>query len=47
MHRLYGEKKESAMNKVFVDSHEPVCAGIVAGAALVGIGDALVKAFLL
>ena len=47
MHRLYGEKKESSMNKVFVDSHEPVCAGIVAGAALVGIGDALVKAFLL
>ena len=47
MHRLYGEKKESAAHRIFVDSHEPVCAGIVAGAALVGIGDALVKAFLL
>jgi hypothetical protein len=28
-----------------VDSQEPICAGLIAGAALVGIGDILVKVF--
>jgi hypothetical protein len=30
---------------VWVDSQEPICAGLIAGAALVGIGDILVKVF--
>jgi uncharacterized oligopeptide transporter (OPT) family protein len=37
----------SFLKRVFVDTHEPICAGLIAGAALVGIGDILVKAFLL
>ena len=32
---------------LWVDSQEPICAGLIAGAALTGIGDALVKVFLL
>jgi uncharacterized oligopeptide transporter (OPT) family protein len=41
-------RKDSAVNKVFVDSHEPVCRRASSPARrLVGIGDALVKAFLL
>lgn len=33
--------------RIFVDTHEPICAGLIAGAALTGIGDILVGAFLL
>ena len=34
-------------HKLWVDTQEPICAGIIAGAALIGIGDVLVKVFLL
>lgn len=37
----------SLMKRVFVDTHEPICAGLIAGAALTGIGDILIGAFLL
>ena len=47
MHRRYGERKESFGNKLWVATHEPICAGIIAGAALLGIGDALTKVFVL
>ncbi len=47
MHKVYGKKKESSGHKLWIDSHEPICAGIIAGAALVGIGAALLNAFLL
>lgn len=47
MHRTYGPKKESWGHKVWIDTHEPVCAGLIAGAALVGISDVLVRVFLL
>jgi uncharacterized oligopeptide transporter (OPT) family protein len=47
MHRRYGEKPTSTGHKLWVDTQEPICAGIIAGAALVGIGDVLVKVFLL
>lgn len=47
MHKVYENRKGSFGWKLWVDTHEPVCAGIIAGAALVGIGDLLVKAFLL
>ncbi len=40
-------KPETTGHRVWVDSYEPICAGIIAGAAIVGIGDALVVAFLL
>jgi uncharacterized oligopeptide transporter (OPT) family protein len=47
MNRVYGEKKESIGHRLWVDTQEPICAGIIAGAALVGIGDVLVRVFLL
>jgi uncharacterized oligopeptide transporter (OPT) family protein len=43
----YKELKNSFGNKLFVQTLEPICAGIIAGAALIGIGDVLVKVFLL
>jgi len=43
--RLYGARPQSLGYRVWVDSQEPVCAGLIAGAALVGIGDILVKVF--
>ncbi len=46
-HRMYHAKPESMGNRLWVSTHEPICAGIIAGAALVGILDALVRAFLL
>ncbi|MDP1662579.1 MAG: OPT/YSL family transporter [Phycisphaerales bacterium] len=47
MHMMYHARKESLGHRLWIDTHEPICAGIVAGAALVGIGDTLVKVFLL
>ena len=47
MNRMYGAKKESTGYKLWVDTQEPICAGIIAGAALIGIGDVLVRVFLL
>lgn len=45
-HRKYKDRKETTGFKLWVDTHEPICAGIIAGAALVGIGDVLVRVFL-
>ncbi|GJQ30217.1 MAG: hypothetical protein HBSAPP03_21010 [Phycisphaerae bacterium] len=47
MHRVYHARKESTGHRLWIDTHEPICAGIIAGAAILGIGDALIKAFLL
>lgn len=47
MHHKYGEKKGTRAHSLWIETHEPICAGIIAGAALVGIGDVLVKVFLL
>jgi uncharacterized oligopeptide transporter (OPT) family protein len=47
MHRRYACRTETAGFKLWIDSHEPICAGIIAGAALVGITDILVRVFLL
>ena len=44
-HKIYKDRKESTGHKLWIDTHEPICAGIIAGAALVGIGDVLVKVF--
>jgi hypothetical protein len=46
-HKIWGPKKESLGHRLWVDTHEPICAGIIAGAAIIGIGDVLVKVFLL
>ncbi|MGH7131926.1 MAG: OPT/YSL family transporter [Phycisphaerales bacterium] len=45
-HAMYSKKPDSFGNKLWVATHEPICAGIIAGAALVGIGDVIVKVFL-
>lgn len=46
-HRYYGPRKESMGHRLWIDTHEPICAGVIAGAALVGIGDTMVKVFAL
>ena len=43
--RIYGPRPQSQGYRLWVDSQEPVCAGLIAGAALVGVGDILVKVF--
>jgi uncharacterized oligopeptide transporter (OPT) family protein len=47
MHRRYEKKTESRGHLLWIETQDPICAGIIAGAALVGIGDVLVKVFLL
>jgi len=49
MQKVYGGVKSNGtfIKRVFVETHEPICAGLIAGAALIGIGDILVGAFLL
>src|SRR5690606_35006152 len=47
MGRRYGTKPESRGFKLWVDTQEPICAGVIAGAALIGIGDIMVRVFLL
>jgi len=43
--RRYDKQPQSRGYLLWVDSQEPICAGLIAGAALVGIGDILVKVF--
>jgi OPT family oligopeptide transporter len=43
--RRFGSQPGSQGHKLWVDSQEPICAGLIAGAALIGIGDILVKVF--
>lgn len=45
--RRWGSQPASRAHAVWVDSQEPICAGLIAGAALVGIGDILVRVFVL
>ena len=45
--RKYGEAKGTPAHELWVGAHEPICAGLIAGAALIGIADILVKVFLL
>ncbi|MBY0311681.1 MAG: OPT/YSL family transporter [Phycisphaerales bacterium] len=47
--KVFGKSSNSNSlgKRVFVETHEPICAGLIAGAALIGIGDILVGAFLL
>jgi uncharacterized oligopeptide transporter (OPT) family protein len=45
--RRYGSQPQSRGHALWVDSQEPICAGLIAGAALIGIGDILVRVFVL
>ncbi len=38
---------EGARPHFWSENHEPICAGVIAGAALMGIADAIVAAFIL
>lgn len=40
-------RSEGETGNLWVDNHEPICAGIIAGASLMGIADILVMVFLL
>ncbi len=44
---LYRNKPGSLGFKLWIETHEPICAGLVAGAALVGIGDTMIRVFVL
>jgi OPT family oligopeptide transporter len=45
MRRRYVAEPQSRGYGIWVESQEPICAGLIAGAALVGIGDILVRVF--
>lgn len=45
MHKRYHDRPQTTGHKLWIQTHEPICAGIIAGAALVGIGDVLVRVF--
>jgi uncharacterized oligopeptide transporter (OPT) family protein len=47
MHARFHKKPGTLGNKIWVDSHEAICGGIIAGAALTGIGDQLIKQLVL
>ncbi len=47
MKSFYEKREGSLGRRLWVDCHEPICAGLIAGAALIGIGDILAKVFLL
>ena len=44
----FNHKREGTLgHTLWVQSMEPICAGLIAGAALLGIGDKLIEAFVL
>ena len=47
MHKKHGDKPGTKGHALWIETHEPLCAGLIAGAALLGIVDILVKVFLL
>jgi uncharacterized oligopeptide transporter (OPT) family protein len=47
MNKIYRNRTESTGHLLWIQTHEPICAGIIAGAALVGIGNILVNVFVL
>lgn len=47
MHKIYKNRQKSLGHRLWIETHEPICAGLIAGAALIGIGDMLVKVFVL
>jgi len=47
MRRRYESRPGTRGQLLWIDTQEPVCAGMIAGAALIGITDVLVRVFLL
>ncbi|MFN7130655.1 MAG: OPT family oligopeptide transporter [Myxococcales bacterium] len=47
MHRRYEKATGTRQHELWVETQEPICAGLIAGAALIGIGDVLVRVFIL
>jgi uncharacterized oligopeptide transporter (OPT) family protein len=47
MRRRYEARTGSTGWRLWIDTQEPICAGLIAGAALIGIADVLVRVFLL
>jgi uncharacterized oligopeptide transporter (OPT) family protein len=45
MHRRYSPRPQSTGNLLWIQTQEPICAGLIAGFALMGIADVLVKVF--
>jgi uncharacterized oligopeptide transporter (OPT) family protein len=45
MSKRYEERRDSTGWTLWVDTQEPLCAGLIAGAALIGIGDVLIRVF--
>lgn len=41
------KSREGGVGNIWVDNHEPICAGLIAGTSLMGIADILVAVFLL
>jgi uncharacterized oligopeptide transporter (OPT) family protein len=47
LRRRYARRPDSTGHLLWTDTQEPICAGLIAGAALVGIADVMVRVFLL
>ncbi len=47
MNRRYESRPGTTGHSLWVETQEPICAGLIAGAALIGITDVLVRVFLL
>jgi OPT family oligopeptide transporter len=47
MGKVYARAKEGFGRLLWIDTQEPICAGLIAGAALTGIGDQLIQALYL
>ncbi len=47
MRRRHSHRPGTPGYRLWIDTQEPICAGLIAGAALVGITDVLVRVFLL
>ncbi|MFH1143313.1 MAG: OPT/YSL family transporter [Candidatus Eisenbacteria bacterium] len=47
MGRRYAGRPATRGHRLWIDTMEPICAGMIAGAALIGISDVLVRVFLL
>ena len=45
MRRRHAQRTGTLAHRLFIETHEPICAGLIAGAALIGIADVLVKVF--
>jgi hypothetical protein len=47
MRRRHQHKPDTRGHTLWVDTQAPICAGLIAGASILGIIDILVKVFLL